>query len=69
MPRPDAPVPAEEQLACTLWKCHENATQGIGDGSISWWTIQPIEREWWRRTADNFRDALTANPDLMKEES
>lgn len=60
---PDSPVPIEEQLACTLWKCHKHATEGIGDGSVTWWTLQPIERMWWVETAVRFREALTANPD------
>lgn len=67
MKNPDSPVPAEQQLACALWECHRNATEGIGDGSVSWWTIRPIERKWWMRTADNFRDALTVTPSLLDD--
>lgn len=62
---PDSPVPTEQRLACALWKCHRNAVYGIGDGSVTWWTIQPIERQWWQQTADLFRDALTVTPDLI----
>jgi hypothetical protein len=66
MNRPDS-VPVEQRLACTLWKCHENAVQGPGDGSVTWWTLQPIERQWWLRTADFLRDALVANPTLFED--
>lgn len=60
----DAPVPPDQQVGCALWKCYRSAVYGIGDGSVTWWTIQPIERRWWLDAADNFLDALTVNPDL-----
>lgn len=62
---PDRPVPVDQQLGCTLWKCYRNATQGMGDGSMTWWTLQPIERMWWLDTAERFREALAVHPDLL----
>ena len=64
---PDREVPPSQLLACTLWKCHEFATQGPGDGSITWWTLTPFERMWWGLTADYFRDSLThCRPELWE---
>jgi hypothetical protein len=54
---PDADVPEREHLACLLWKCHHSATYGIGDGSVTWNTLQPVERSWWIKTAENFTDS------------
>jgi hypothetical protein len=53
----DSPVPQEQQLACTLWKAHRIAEQGLGDGSVTWWTLQPIERMWWIKTVEKLADA------------
>lgn len=52
---PDTPVPPDQRLACALWKCHRIATQGPGDGSVTWWTLQPIERARWIDTAIRVR--------------
>ena len=54
---PDSPVPDDQQFACLLWKAHRNATQGIGDGSVTWWTLQPVERMWWIETAERLTEA------------
>ena len=57
---PDStPVPEDEQLAALLWKCEHSAGNrlsggdGIGDGSVSWWTLQPIERQLYKMMAEN----------------
>jgi hypothetical protein len=62
---PDRPVPQEHRLGCTMWKCYRSATQGAGDGSVTWWTLQPIERMWWIDAAERLRETLIANPELL----
>jgi hypothetical protein len=54
---PDDPVPEDQELACLLWKCHYGAVYGMGDGSVTWWTLQPVERSWWIGTAERLRDS------------
>lgn len=54
---PDAAVPESEQLACLLWKCHHSAMYGLGDGSVTWNTLAPVERMWWIKTAENLTDS------------
>lgn len=68
---PDDAVPEREQLACTLWKCDYRAMDllsggdGFGDGSVTWNTLQPVDRMRWIATAQAFEDShwLTARHD------
>ena len=53
---PDDPVPPEQELACALWKSYHTASYGLGDGSVTWWTLQPLERSWWVLAARQFSE-------------
>lgn len=61
----DATIPVGDLLACALWKCYRNAHfGGPGDGTVTWWTLQPVERAMWQDMAAFFRDAVETHPDL-----
>ena len=54
----DDPVPTEHQLALDMWKCYHIAIWGLMDNyPMTWWTLQPIEREWWIGAAQRLADA------------
>jgi hypothetical protein len=66
---PDSPVPESDQLACALWKCWYNTVNGPSDGTVTWWTLQPITRKWWRETADRFQESEVFRQLLKREAS
>lgn len=65
----DAPVPEQDQLACALWQCWYVTVNGYPDDTVTWWTLQPITRTWWKDTADRFLESEAFRQLLEREAS